>query len=88
LDFNNGDDGAPAPLYDDDDEMKDDDDEMKDDDAPPNPVPASIGATVPLAPPTPSLEGPDTDIQDDTIDDVINQFAAKALSNLLQNLPI
>ena len=52
---------------------------MKDDDAAaPNAVPASIVATVPLAP-TPSLEGTDTDINDAMIDDVINQFAASTV---------
>lgn len=82
MDFNNGDDGAPAPLHDDDDEMKDDDDEMKDDDAAaPIAVPASIVATVPLAPPTPSLEGTDADINDEMIDDVINQFAASTVES-------
>ena len=75
MDFNNGDDGAPAPLHDDDDEMKDDDA------AAPIAVPASIVATVPLAPPTPSLEGTDADINDEMIDDVINQFAASTVES-------
>jgi len=77
LNFNNGDDGAPAPSHDDDDEMKDDDDDAA---AASNAVPASIVATVPHAPRT-SLEGTDTDINDaefddEMIDDVIDRFAA------------
>ena len=77
LDFNNGDDGAPALSHDDDDEMKDDDDN---DAAASNAMPASIVATVPLAP-TPSLEGTDTDINDAMIDEVIDQFALSTVAS-------